>query len=216
MTCAGHARHLVAMVVVAMALAACGSERNSSSGQAGISPRSTATTTAAGATSTTTSPPASTGTLIDLDLIDVPIVDALNEIAHKARVSLSVSSDVTGTVTLAVRAMPWDRALALIAKQHDLRVDHTNVMLVVSKRATPATDTFTGAPIVVSFESTPIREVASVLATHAKVAIRVDDNVEVAVTQRLRNVPWDFVLDHIARKYDLRIIRDGDAIRIAR
>jgi type II secretory pathway component HofQ len=190
---------VVARVLLAGVLAACGTR---------TSP-----------TSTPSSPPApqpSAATPIDLDLVDANITDALNEIAFKAKINLSVSADVRGTVTMQVRAMPWDQALASLAKQHGLRVDRTNVMLVVFKHAGPSSHTFTGTPIEARFEDTPIREVVRVFAAHANVAITVDDNVQVAVTQRMRNLPWDFVLDHIARKYELRLVREGTALRITR
>jgi type II secretory pathway component HofQ len=190
---------VVARVLLAGALVACGARSSASS-----------------APSTPPVPERSAATPIDLDLVDVDIVDALREIAHQAKISLSVSADVVGRVTLRVRAMPWDDALASLAKQHGLRVDRTNVMLVVSKHARPSTDTFTGTPIEARFEDTPIREVARVFAAHANVTIAVDDDVQVSVTQRMRNVPWDFVLDHIARKYELRVIREADALRITR
>ena len=72
----------------------------------------------------------------------------------------------------------------------------------------------TGAPIDVSFEETPIRTVAKTLSDFAGVSIVVDDDVQVNVTQRSRQVPWDVVLDHVLRKYELRAVRNGNEIRI--
>jgi hypothetical protein len=55
-----------------------------------------------------------------------------------------------------------------------------------------------------------------VFGDFAHVAITVDDDVDAQITLRLRHAPWDFALDHIAHKYALRVIREGDRIRIAR
>ncbi len=35
------------------------------------------------------------------------------------------------------------------------------------------------------------------------------------MTLRLRSAAWDFVLDHIARKHDLKIVREADRIRLS-
>lgn len=153
---------------------------------------------------------------IDVDLREVPIHDAFRAIAKRARINLSVDPDVTGTVTLAVRA-PARAVLDTIAKQHALRIDPAGPVLHLSNATTPASPPkeYTGTPIDTSFDATPVRAVAKTFSDFANVRIAVDDDVEVAITQRVRNVPWDLALEHIARKYGLRVVRDGASIRLA-
>ena len=75
---------------------------------------------------------------------------------------------------------------------------------------------FSGDPIEVSFDDTPIRSAAQTLSQVAKVNISVDGDVQASVTLRLRNIPWDLALYHLAQKYALRVVRDGNDIRIVR
>ena len=153
---------------------------------------------------------------VDLDLRDAPIYDALRALAQQAQVNLDVDSGLTGTVTINVRSAPWDDVLATIAKDHNLRVAVTGPVVHVSDGSKPAAPehTFTGTPMKVRFDDTPIRDAVKVIADVAKIQIAVDDGIDVGITLHLRNVPWDLALDHLVRKYELRLVRDGDRLRI--
>jgi type II secretory pathway component HofQ len=155
---------------------------------------------------------------IDLALNDVAIHDALRELARKARINLSVDPDVRGTVTLEVHARPWDEVLGMIVEQHALRVERAGPLLRIVNASTPISpeQAYTGQPIEVRFEDTPIRSAAETFAELSGVKIVVDDDVHVGVTLRLRNLPWDLALDHLARKYELRIVRGKVLIRLTR
>ena len=85
---------------------------------------------------------------------------------------------------------------------------------VTATSATPVA--YSGAPMTAQFDDTPIRDAAKVFADASRLAVTVDPEVDVAVTMHLRNAPWDLALDHLVRKYSLRIERTTTAIRITR
>ena len=168
-------------------------------------------------------PAVATKANVDLELSNAPIYDALRSLAKQAKINLSVDAGVTGSITISVRATPWDQVLDRIAREHQLQVmpidvgnGRTVYRIASASSVTPSSSKFTGAPMDTSFEETPIRTVAKALADFARVSIVVDDDVQVNVTQWSRQVAWDFVLDHIVRKYELRAIRNGDEIRITK
>jgi len=167
-------------------------------------------------------PVAATKQKIDLELNNIPIHDALGALAKTAQINLSVDPDVAGSVTISVRETAWDQVLDTIAREHALRVTPIDVggrtvFRIANAASEPSPSTrFTGAPIDVSFNDAPIRAFAKTLSDFAGVAIVVDDDVQVNVTQFSRQVPWDFVLDHVLRKYKLRAIRNGNEIRITK
>jgi type II secretory pathway component HofQ len=154
---------------------------------------------------------------IDLDLHDAPVYEALRAIATRAHVNLDADPGFTGTVTMRVQSTRWDEALAMIAKEHHLRVVTAGPVMHVSDASKPVAEpTFAGTPIEVRFDDTPLREAVSTIAEVAKLPITVDDGVDASVTLHLRKVPWDLALDHLVRKYELRMVRTADGIRIAK
>jgi type II secretory pathway component HofQ len=157
---------------------------------------------------------------IDLEIRAAPIHDALRLLATSANANFTVDPDVTGEVTISVHARPWREVLDQIVATHHLavhEVDGVEGVLRISRASTSVTATpFTGTPIAVAFDDTPLRDAVKIIADDAKVEIVVDDGIDERVTLRLRNAPWDFALDHLVRKYELRIIRDGARIRITR
>jgi type II secretory pathway component HofQ len=160
---------------------------------------------------------------VDLALKEAPIHEALRALAVAARVNLVVDPEVTGTVSIDVRGAPWRDVLEAIARDHGLRVEQTGPVLRVTPASTPPEPppSYRGAPIDVSFEDTPIRDAAAALARLAGVAIAIDEDVDsptapLLVTMRVRGAPWDLALDHLARKYRLRVLRAGANLRLSR
>jgi type II secretory pathway component HofQ len=167
--------------------------------------------------------PAPTSRRIDLELTNVPIDDGLRAFAKAAQINLSVDPDVTGTVTLWFHATPWDQVLDEIVREHSLVVIPIDVgrgrtVFRIANTTTMRSESphFTGTLIDVSFNATPIRTVAKTLAGLAGVSIVVDDDIQQNVTQFARQLPWDFVLDHVVRKYEWRTVRSGNEIRITK
>ena len=186
------------MFVAAMLVVACGS---GNAGQRPAAPRQEQATNST--------------TRIDLELTNVPIADALRALAEKAHINLDAAgAHLAGTVTINVRAKPWNEVLAMIANEHGLRVTMTSSAVFVSDASAPPPQPFAGAPIEASFDDTPIKLAVQTIANLAHAKITVDDDVNVKVTLHLRGVPWDFALDHLVRKYGLQLIREGGGLRI--
>ena len=159
--------------------------------------------------------PAPATPTIDIDVKEMPIYDAVRLIATSAGVNLSLDPDIEGTVTLKLRAVPARVVLDAIARDHGLQVTESGKVLRISKASTPVAEKrFTGEPMALDVTDAPIRDVVAMIAGHAKVAIVVDDDVQASVTQRVKSLPWDQVLEHVARKHGLRVVRDGDTLRI--
>lgn len=152
---------------------------------------------------------------IDVAFVNTPVTDALRVVAERAHVNIDADGDIAGTVTLKVRARPWDEVVRRIAAATSLHVvpeGPSTVRVTASATATP--QTFTGAPMTAQFDDTPIRDAAKLFAEASHLPVTVDADVNVAVTMHLRNAPWDFALDHLARKYGLELERTATAIRI--
>ncbi|MBX3158426.1 MAG: hypothetical protein KF773_20830 [Deltaproteobacteria bacterium] len=169
--------------------------------------------------------PADGGTeTIDVDLAGADLVDALRTIATSAQVSLFVDPDISGTVTLRAHATPWRDALATVARAHALRIQPLATpgtrrpsLWVTRLSSPPAPRTeFTGAPIELSFLDTPVRDAARALGDLAKTPISVDADVEASVTLRMRNIPWDLALYHLAQKYALHVVTEPAGLRLTR
>lgn len=154
---------------------------------------------------------------IDVAFVNTPVTDALRVVAERAHVNIDADGDITGTVTLKVRARPWDEVVRRIATATSLYVvpEGPNTVRVTAS-ATAAPRMFTGTPMTAQFDETPIRDAAKVFAEASHVPVTVDADIDVAVTMHLRNAPWDLALDHLVRKYGLHVERTATAIRIMR
>jgi hypothetical protein len=147
-------------------------------------------------------------TMLDLDLVDVDLYEALATVAGKASINIFADSDLdqAGRVTISVRSVPWKDALATIAADHQLRVEQLDVRgsdhasLWVSRQ---------------SSASAPVTKFTRTLGDFATTHFAVDDDVQANITLHLR-LPWDLALYHLAQKYNLRIVRSESVIRITR
>lgn len=73
------------------------------------------------------------GAPIDLDLKAADIHDVFRLLADVGKVNIVVTGDVTGTVTMRLRRVPWDQALDVIARARGLSYEREgNVILVRS------------------------------------------------------------------------------------
>lgn len=72
-----------------------------------------------------------TGRRIDLDLKDADIHNVLRLIGDVSRRNIVVADDVGGTVTIRLRNVPWDQALAVILQSKGLgKVEYANMIRV--------------------------------------------------------------------------------------
>jgi len=72
------------------------------------------------------------GRRIDLDLKDADIHNVLRLIGDVSRRNIVVSDDVSGTVTIRLRNVPWDQALAVILQSKELGLVERGNMLRVA------------------------------------------------------------------------------------
>ncbi len=75
--------------------------------------------------------PVYTGKKIDLDMMDARITDILRLLAEVSNLNIIASDDVTGTISLRLRDVPWDQAFDIILKAKGLdKVKVGNVIRV--------------------------------------------------------------------------------------
>ncbi|MFQ5428021.1 MAG: type IV pilus secretin PilQ [Thermodesulfobacteriota bacterium] len=75
--------------------------------------------------------PEYTGKKIDLDMMDARITDILRLLAEVSNLNIIASDDVTGTISLRLRDVPWDQAFDIILKAKGLdKVKVGNVIRV--------------------------------------------------------------------------------------
>ena len=64
--------------------------------------------------------PKYTGTKVSLDFQDAPVRQILQLIADVSNHNMVIGEDVTGTVTLKLKNVPWDQALDIVLKMHGM------------------------------------------------------------------------------------------------
>jgi type IV pilus assembly protein PilQ len=76
-----------------------------------------------------------TGRRIDLDLKDADIHNVLRLLADVGRVNIVTSDDVTGSVTIRMRNVPWDQALDVVLQSKGLGMQRQGNMIRVAPLA---------------------------------------------------------------------------------
>jgi len=89
-------------------------------------------------------PPASTPTTLTLDIVDVPLAQALATIARAGGVNLIVQGEATGTVSLHLAHQTFAQALAILADTYHLDVRTVNGTYIVQQ--------LTGGPAVAAYQ----------------------------------------------------------------
>ncbi len=64
------------------------------------------------------------GRLIDLDVKDADLHNVFRFLAEIGGVNIVVADSVRGSVTLRLHQVPWDQALAVVAKVKHLQLEH--------------------------------------------------------------------------------------------
>ncbi|CAN5838962.1 hypothetical protein BH11MYX4_BH11MYX4_23810 [soil metagenome] len=101
----------------------------------GAPPRSRFETRRIGAAADEERRPRYHGATVDLDLKNADLADVFRLLADVGHVNIVVSGEVTGTVTLRLRHVPWDQALDVIARTKGLGLERDgNVLTVASTR----------------------------------------------------------------------------------
>jgi type IV pilus assembly protein PilQ len=74
------------------------------------------------------------GALIDLDVKNADVGNVLRLLADVGHTNIVVSGDVSGTITVTLKRVPWDQALDVIARAKDLEIDHDGDITLVRSR----------------------------------------------------------------------------------
>jgi type IV pilus assembly protein PilQ len=74
------------------------------------------------------------GRKIDLNVRNADLVHVFRLLATAGGVSVVIAPDVRGQVTLVLRQVPWDQALDVIARAHQLEVERDGTVLLIRKR----------------------------------------------------------------------------------
>lgn len=75
-----------------------------------------------------------TGAPIDLDVKGADIDDVLRLLADVGRVNIVVAGEVSGTITLKLRRVPWDQVLAVVLETRGLAASREGNVIVVRAR----------------------------------------------------------------------------------
>ena len=80
-----------------------------------------------------TPPPAARyrGAPVDLDLKGAELANVFRLLSDVGHVNIVVSGDVTGTITLRLKHVPWDQALEVVARARDLDLEYDGNVIVV-------------------------------------------------------------------------------------
>jgi hypothetical protein len=75
------------------------------------------------------------GAPVDLDVKNAELSEVFRLLADVGHVNIVVSGDVTGTITLRLKRVPWDQALDVIARAKSLGIERDgNVVTVLAQR----------------------------------------------------------------------------------
>jgi len=72
------------------------------------------------------------GAPVDVDFKSVDLQDVFRLLADVGKVNIVVAGEVSGTITMKLRRVPWDQALDVVAKAKGLALERDgNVILVI-------------------------------------------------------------------------------------
>jgi type IV pilus assembly protein PilQ len=74
------------------------------------------------------------GARIDLDVKGADLHDVFRLIADVGKVNIVVAGDVSGTITLKLKSVPWDQALDVVAKAKNLSLERDGNVIIVHGR----------------------------------------------------------------------------------
>lgn len=77
------------------------------------------------------------GAPVDLDLKAADLTNVFRLLADVGRVNIVVSDDVTGTITLRLKHVPWDQALEVVARTRGLVLEQDGNIIVVRTARKP-------------------------------------------------------------------------------
>lgn len=72
------------------------------------------------------------GARIDLDVKGADLQDVFRLISDVGKVNIVVAGDVTGTITLKLKNVPWDQALDVVARAKNLSLERDGNVIIVT------------------------------------------------------------------------------------
>jgi hypothetical protein len=75
------------------------------------------------------------GAPVDLDLKSADLANVFRLLADVGHVNIVVAGEVTGTLTLRLKHVPWDQALEVVARARDLDLEQDGNVIVVRAAA---------------------------------------------------------------------------------
>ena len=75
------------------------------------------------------------GARIDLDVKGADLQDVFRLISDVGKVNIVVAGEVTGTITLKLKNVPWDQALDVVARAKNLSLERDGNVIIVSAHA---------------------------------------------------------------------------------
>jgi len=102
----------------------------------------------------------------------------------------------------------YEDTLQLPEYSYPVQTDTTEVKL-------PFTKKYTGTPVSVDFQEADLHAVFRLLAEVGNINIVVSDKVKGSITLKVKQVPWDQLLDIVLANHGLAMMKLGNVIRIA-
>ena len=164
-----------------------------------------------------------TGEPISMELKEAPLTEVLRSFAAIADVNMVIHPDVKGSVTVNLKAVPWDQALEQILQVNGLAMDidgrviRIEPVAVAQARLQGAAEKhYSGQPISMSLKRANLREVLDSFAKIGGLEMYVSPDVEGEVTVELKSVPWDQALDEIVAAQGLEMRIEDKLVHIAK
>ncbi len=86
------------------------------------------------------------GARVDLDLKSADLANVFRLLADVGHVNIVVAGEVTGSITLRLKHVPWDQALEVVARTRGLDLDREGNVIVVRPATSSAQSRFAAVP----------------------------------------------------------------------
>ena len=125
-----------------------------------------------------------------------------------------IMTDTTGvTIRFKKEQIDWDKTTA--ARQSEEKTTpKTPLPKTVEIKRTPKEPGWIGEPISIDFKDIDIRDLFRFLAETGDVNLVIDPAVKGTVTIKMKEVPWDQVLDVVCKIHGLGYTIDGNVVSI--
>lgn len=127
------------------------------------------------------------GKPISVEVYDTPVREVISLIAEHSGANLIVSDDVTGTVSLKLRQIPWDQALLLVMKSRSLGYVRQGSVLRIAPLGTLQRETETAIKVLEAQKASEPLKVKVIPVSYSSVA-SLQNQVQTFLTKRGRAV----------------------------